>query len=204
MRETVRGQMKTGEVDISKIEFNPKERDEIPQLLRGLQHIYCDPELRGRVFAILERALGGKTAGRPGMELWSILVLGTLRLNCGWNYDTLKNIVDNHWQIRMMLGWPDWPAREPVPLQTLKDNVELLTPELLEEISGAAAGAGQTLIKKNSAENATVSCLKRMSITRPASAFFSTRRGSARSSRRSSAGGAAFRAGDRRPHWWRG
>jgi len=34
--------MKFGEVDIGKIKFDPRSRDEIPKLLRGLQEIYCN------------------------------------------------------------------------------------------------------------------------------------------------------------------
>jgi hypothetical protein len=30
--------------------------------------------------------------GRPGMELWKILVLGTLRLNFNWDYDKTHDI----------------------------------------------------------------------------------------------------------------
>jgi len=35
-------------------ELDLKSRDDIPRLLRGLQHIYMQPELRERVFTILE------------------------------------------------------------------------------------------------------------------------------------------------------
>lgn len=28
-----------------------------------------------------------KTKGRPGMDLWSILVMGVLRLDLNWDYD---------------------------------------------------------------------------------------------------------------------
>ncbi len=80
--------MKLGETDISAIVLDPKSREDIPQLLRGLQHIYTEPSLRERVFAILEEVLPervgaeGKAStktGRPGMEQWKILVLGVLR-----------------------------------------------------------------------------------------------------------------------------
>jgi hypothetical protein len=42
--------MTLGEVDISQIKFDGKSRDEIPQLLRGLQHIYCTPRRQGQGF----------------------------------------------------------------------------------------------------------------------------------------------------------
>ena len=54
MRTVINPQMMFGQIDISTITFDPKSRDDIPKLLRGLQGIYTDIELRQRVFAILE------------------------------------------------------------------------------------------------------------------------------------------------------
>ena len=36
------------------IELDPRSRDDIPQILRGLQHLYTTPDVRAEVFAILE------------------------------------------------------------------------------------------------------------------------------------------------------
>lgn len=89
VRKVIEPQMKFGETDIGAIVLDPKSRDDIPQILRGLQYIYSEPSLREPVFAILEEVLPqragaeGKASantGRPGMEQWKILVLGVLRL----------------------------------------------------------------------------------------------------------------------------
>ena len=85
MRQAIHQQMQLGEVDISAIPFNPKSRDDIPRLLRGLQHIWVNPELRNQVFQTLEAMIpASRNNGRPGMDFWKILVFGTLRLvtNC--------------------------------------------------------------------------------------------------------------------------
>ena len=107
MRKVKEQQMKFGEIDIATIEFDLRSRDEIPKLLMGLQHIYCMPELREEVFKILAgivpKDVDNKN-GRAGMELWKILVLGTLRLNCNWDYDKLQEIANNHMTLREMLG----------------------------------------------------------------------------------------------------
>ena len=88
MREIEKSQMQLGEVRIDQIELDPKSRDDIPQVLRGLQHLYCTPALREEVFAVLASVVPAGVDpdnGRPGMTLWKILVLGTLRLSlCGW------------------------------------------------------------------------------------------------------------------------
>jgi len=38
------------------------------------------------------------------MDLWKILVLGTLRLNCNWDYDKVHDMANNHNKLREMLG----------------------------------------------------------------------------------------------------
>ncbi len=46
MRKIIDMQMKIGETAIAGIKFNPKCRNGIPKLLRGLQAIYCNREVR--------------------------------------------------------------------------------------------------------------------------------------------------------------
>lgn len=48
MRVVKNQQMQIGEVDISTIKFNPKSRDDIPQVLMGLQYIYVNTGLNYR------------------------------------------------------------------------------------------------------------------------------------------------------------
>lgn len=79
MRKVIDAQMRFGEVDISKIEFDPRTRDEIPKLLKGLQEIYCNREVRDKVFTVLQDLMPeniDQNNGRRGMDLWKILVLG--------------------------------------------------------------------------------------------------------------------------------
>ena len=41
MRVVQNVQMQIGEVDVSKVKFDLKSRDDIPKILRGLQHLYA-------------------------------------------------------------------------------------------------------------------------------------------------------------------
>ena len=148
MRKIKEEQLMLGETDISKIEIDFKSRDEIPQLLRGLQHIYCDIKLRAEVFSLFRKYIDISKKGRRGMDLWNILVLGVIRLNCNWDYDKLKEIADNHMKIREMLGISPFDHDKKFALQTLKDNVCILTPELLNEINILVVKTGQNIVKK--------------------------------------------------------
>ena len=151
MRKIIEAQMQFGQVDISEIKFDLRSRDEIPKLLMGLQHIYCTPEIRREVFKILEEIVPEGTDannGRPGMLLWKILVLGTIRLNCNWDYDKVKEIADNHRTLRLMLGHIAWEDEYLYPIQTIIDNVSLFTAEILDRINQIVVKAGHNLVKK--------------------------------------------------------
>ena len=47
MRLVINPQAQFGEVNIADIQLDPKSRDDIPQLLRGLQHIYITSRCPG-------------------------------------------------------------------------------------------------------------------------------------------------------------
>ena len=50
-------QLQFGQVDISQIQLDSKSRDDIPQILRGLQHVYSDRETREKIFALLKEKI---------------------------------------------------------------------------------------------------------------------------------------------------
>ena len=158
MRQVINPQLQFGEVDIGAIALDPKSRDDIPQLLRGLQHIYTTPALRARVFAILAEIVpagvhgqADTSTGRPGMEQWKILVLGVLRLGLNADYDRIHELANEHKTIRQMLGHSGWADGEEdrYGLQTIKDNLRLFTPEILERINQEVVAAGHALVKKS-------------------------------------------------------
>ncbi|MCW7551662.1 ISNCY family transposase [Endozoicomonas gorgoniicola] len=148
MRQTINPQMQLGEVDISAITFNPKSRDDIPRLLRGLQHIWVTPDLREQVFQVLESMIpASSNNGRPGMDLWNILVFGTLRLVTNCDYDRLQELANEHGTLRKMLGHGPYCTHS-YHIQTLQDNISLFTPEILDQVNQIVVAAGHQLVKK--------------------------------------------------------
>jgi len=156
MRHVMKPQLGLGELPIGEIKLDPKSRDDIPKILAGLQYIYVTPQVREEVLAILqevipERAKGGKASaalGRPGMAQWKILVLGTLRLGLHADYDRLQELANQHQALRQMLGHSDWADSYTYEVQTLKDNLRLFTPEILDRINQVVVRAGHALVKK--------------------------------------------------------
>lgn len=150
MRRVFQPQKKLGQSDIEKIEIDLTCRDEIPKVLLGLQHIYCNQEIQEKVFEILEQLIPSSVNpdnGRPGMDLWKILVLGCVRLTCNWDYDKLHDIANNHQKIREMLGHGVIDEDYQYKSQTLKDNISLFTPEILDRINQVVVEYGHSIVK---------------------------------------------------------
>ena len=161
MRTVKNIQMKLGEVDVSHVKIDVKSRDDIPQILRGIQYLYINNEIRDKLFEALEKTIPQKTNknnGRPGMELWKIFVLGVLRLNLNCDYDRLQSLANNYKTVREMLGHGILDEDYYYQLQTLQDNVRLLTPEVLSEINQIIVNSGHELLKKKETVKLAARC----------------------------------------------
>lgn len=152
MRKRFEVQYELGAVPIEKLDIPTRSRDEMPPVLRALQHIYSTPELNQKIFDLLESKVlsGKKRTGRTGMTLWEILVLATVRLTRDADYDQLHYMVESDFILRGLLGANKFgETQRRYPLQTIKDNVGLIDEETLEQINELVVKAGHTLLKKN-------------------------------------------------------
>ncbi len=151
MRKKIEQQKKLGTISISEVKLPLKSRDELPPILRALQHIYVTPELKDEVFRILEEKVvrGKKKTGRYGMELWHILVLSVVRMGLDANYDRLEDFANHHSLIRKIMGVETGFGEGRVfSMQSIKDNVSLLDVETINRINDLVRKTGQPLVKK--------------------------------------------------------
>lgn len=150
MRQRFRMEADLGTLPIGEIPIPTKSRDELPPLLRALQYIYCNEELRESVFEVLEKGIILRKIGAPGMSLWEILVIGVMRLTLDADYDRLEHIVNYDELVRAMLGIQKYGAeKKEYSVQTLRDNIHLLDEAMLKEINGIVVKHGLALKKKN-------------------------------------------------------
>jgi len=138
---------------IEKIRLPRKSRDELPPILAGLQWIWMHPTLKTELFTLLEAKIlaGKKATGRPGLDLWQILVLGVVRLGLDADWDRMEHIANYDLLVRQMLGVPAAPWGDEAKVfahQTLRDNVALLDEDLLQEINARVAAAGREVFAK--------------------------------------------------------
>ena len=151
MRKRFEQQRKLGVISISEVKLPLKSRDELPPILRALQHIYVTPELNEEVFRILEEKVqkGKKKTGRYGMDLWHILVLSSVRLGLDADYDRLDDFANHHKLIRQILGVETTCGEgKRFSMQSIKDNVSLLDEETIGKINEVVVRAGHKLVKK--------------------------------------------------------
>jgi hypothetical protein len=140
-------------IPIEKIILPLNSRDELPPILAGLIWIWTHPTLKQAIFALLEQKIlaGKKATGRPGMELWQILVLGVVRLGLDANWDRLEDLSNHHVLIRQMLGVADTPWGAEAKIfnhQTLRENVALVDEALLKQINALVAASGREVFRK--------------------------------------------------------
>ena len=113
MRKVISEQSYLGSTNIGATELDTKSRDDIPALLIGLQAIYLDEGTRTELFRLTEEhVLPGRrrNTGRPGMDLWRILVMGILKQGLRCDFDRLREIVNRHVDVQVFLGHDVWFA----------------------------------------------------------------------------------------------
>ena len=155
LRQTRKPQLALGEARIEDIKLDHKSRDDIPAVLLGLQHLYSHEETREKLFSLLEEHIlpgTNRNVGRPGMELWRILVMGVLKQGLGCDFDRLHELVNQHRTVREFLGHGAFSQGDTYELQTIIDNVYLLTPELLSEIGQLVVESGHAVARKKPGE----------------------------------------------------
>lgn len=158
MRKRFDVQTGLGHPPIEKVVLPATSRDELPPILAGLQWIFATPEVNEEVFSLLEEKVIGdkKQTGRPGMDLWEILVLGVVRLGLDCDYDRLEHVANYDMLVRAMMGLPDFCDQERFHHKTISENVCHVDAELLEKINEIVVKYGRAAIKKNGAEKLEV------------------------------------------------
>ena len=134
---------------IPEVQLNLKCRDEIVPLLRGLQHVYSQPPLRDQILELVAQDVNEHSrsdCGREGLDYWHIVVLAAVRLGCDLDYDKLQDLAEQHRSLRQIMGIGDWQEHIDFNWRRIRDNVCLLKPETLQNISNCIVDEGHRLV----------------------------------------------------------
>jgi transposase, IS5 family len=154
MRQRFEQQLSINVTPIPEVNISLKSRDELAPMLLALKHIFVTKELNEQIFSLLEQkyVTGKKKTGRPGMDLWHILILAVVRHACDTNWDKVHWMANNDVKIRSIMGVPLLEDDYEFGYQSIIDNVSLLDDLLLLEINQIVAHAGQQMFKKKELE----------------------------------------------------
>lgn len=149
MRIPHRNQLQLDVTPISQLEFNYECRDRMIPVLRALQFIYTRPSFRKKALQLVEQDLSqhadlGK--GKPGMTLWQILVLASVKQACNYTYDHLQYLAESDRNLEAMLQRHSWQEEELFKWKRIRDNVCLVRPETIEQISHLVVAEGHRLM----------------------------------------------------------
>ena len=148
MRQAIERQRRLDGDSVSQVVLNLNCRDELIPILRGLQQVYATPKVRDAILKLVERDVSAKSRsdrGRDGLSYWCILVLAAVRLGCNLNYDKLHDLAENHRTLRSIMEIGEFDETQ-FSWKRIRDNVCLLQPATIEEISQLIVAAGHKLV----------------------------------------------------------
>ena len=152
MRQRFELQLKVGQTSINEIYINPKSKNALDQLVAALKEIYCNAYYNEKIFSIIEKYLPkvDRNNGRPGMNLWTIFVLGQVRMCLNYSYDMLHHQANNDRLLRQLIGIVDEFNVEPFTFeyQNIYDNVSKLSDVMLREINDVIVEFGHNKVFK--------------------------------------------------------
>jgi hypothetical protein len=147
MRKGYSNQLRLDSVPIEQVELNLGSRDRIVPVLRALQQVYRNRELTDRILGLVAAEINRDTrtdTGRTGMDYWHLVVLAAVRLGCDLTYDQLQDLAENHRKLRAIMGLGDCNETE-FKWRTIRNNICLLKPETIAQISQLVVGEGHQL-----------------------------------------------------------
>ena len=135
---------------IEKVKLPLKSGDELSPILKALQWAFATPDLNEQIFTLISNDVTGdkKDTGRPGMDLWHILVLAAVRVGLDIDYDRLEDLANHHRLIRLILGVDDIWNNISFKFNTVRDNVSLIKDETLKKINVLISNYGRALFNK--------------------------------------------------------
>ena len=146
MREVQKRQLQFGQIPVDKVWLDPKSRDDIPAVLKGLQHLY--KEKQEELFMLLEKHILPGThrgVGRPGDGQTDSLGSPKQGLGCDCRPPAqsreLTRRCGRYWATATS------PTRR-ITSFTIVDNVSLMRPELLAEVGRLVVESGHAVARK--------------------------------------------------------
>mgnify|MGYP001618030269 CR=1 FL=1 len=153
MRRAFDSNLRFGGTPIENLALDLDCRSPMTPVLRALQHVYAQAELRDEILAKIAadvHSYRSADLGRWGLDYWQILVLASVRLGCNFTYDQMQDLALNHRALRQMMGLSDWGVfapglHNPFSWRRIRENVCLVKPETIKAVSDLVVQEGHRL-----------------------------------------------------------
>jgi transposase, IS5 family len=149
MRVAIQEQPRLDCPPVAAVPLNLNCRDEIIPILRALQQVYGQTQLRQEILDLVGKDVNRNSSpdlGRDGLSYWTILVLAAVRLGCNFDFDKLQDLAEQHRTLRLMMGIGDWEDKTDFDWRRIRDNLCLLRPQTLQQINHVIVAAGHELV----------------------------------------------------------
>jgi transposase, IS5 family len=136
-------------IPIMDVELNFQCRDELIPILRALQYVYGEPELRQQILKLVGQDVNRHSSrkhGRKGMDYWQVIVLAAVRLGCNLNFDKLQDLAEQHRALRQIMGIGDWDSHVRFDWRRIRSNIDWLRPQTLHKLNECIVAAGHRLV----------------------------------------------------------
>jgi hypothetical protein len=154
MRDLIDKKLRVAKFTTKELIGKHKTRDDIDKLILGFNNILQTPELLNSILKKLDESLNlSSRLGREGMNYWRIFVFAVTRVTLNIDYDRLHNLTNNHIALRKIAGHGRCDDCNQYGFTTIKDNIRLLTTDVLDDINTLIVNHGQKITHPYSKKN---------------------------------------------------
>ena len=118
-------------------------------LCTALQALWCDRETRDAVLELIEKSHSDGINcgnGRPGMDVWQILVFAVAKQGLDIDCDRRTNRASNPMALRSLAGLSNCLDPLPISAAPLANTIALLDAEVLDKINHAIVQLGHKTV----------------------------------------------------------
>lgn len=148
MRKMYEVERMLGSVATEEVRIDSSSRHEMAAILRALQHIYRHLELLEKILGLIKiDVLNGRREDRGalGLTCWEILVLAAVRYGCALDYDSLRDLANNHSTLRQIMGIGPLEESKRYKYRRIHANMSKIRVSTIRQIFEMIVKEGHTL-----------------------------------------------------------
>ena len=150
MRQIFTHQISLDHVPIEDIQLDVNSRDPLVAFLFGIQSILTNNAACKKLTALLKthNPEVSKHRGRPGMNVWVVVLLAAIKQELNCTYDRLATMANQMGVLRLLMGHGTEDEKVYTG-QALHDNITLVSSTLLQKLNQLIIEVGHQVVGHN-------------------------------------------------------